>query len=220
MYVIVVGAGALGSRLIEFLVKDSHNVAVIESEEKLAKEATDRFDAMVLHAHIGQGGILEEAGADKADVIVATTDDDSANLMAMFLGNEQGIETLVCVVNDPRHKKLFDRLGVHVLTDPEVIVARHLYSLVKKPGYEELFSVPKGASLFQVTIGEGSTLLGRTLGDAHQEGLVTEGILLASVTRGEEILNPTDQILFEAGDVVTVFSQEPVGSDQINRFTG
>jgi trk system potassium uptake protein TrkA len=220
MYVIVVGAGTLGSRLIELLLKDSHNVAVIESDEKLAQAATDRFDAMVLHSHIGSGGILEEAGADKADVIVATTDDDSANLMAMFLGNEQGIATLVCVVNDPRHKKLFDRLGVHVLTNPEVIVARHLYSLVKKPGIEELFSVPKGASLFQLALGESSPLLGRSFDEAHQEGLITEGMFLASVTRGEENLSPTNELLFEVGDVVTVFSKEPVDGDQIKAFTG
>ena len=220
MYVIVIGAGTLGARLIELLLKDGHNVAVIESDEKLAKESTERFDAMVLHAHIGQGGILEEAGADKADVIVATTDDDSANLMAMFLGNEKGIETLVCVVSDPRHKPLFERLGVHVLTNPEVIVARHLYSLVKKPGYEELFSVPKGASLFQVTLGESSPLMGRTIGGAYQEGLLAEGFILASVVRGEETLLPTDETVLEGGDVVTVFSREPVDGTQIEAFTG
>ena len=220
MYVVVIGAGTLGARLIELLLKDGHDVAVIESDEKLAKESTERFDAMVLHAHIGQGGILEEAGADKADVIVATTEDDSANLMAMFLGNEKGIETLVCVVSDPRHKTLFERLGVHVLTNPEVIVARHLYSLVKKPGFEELFSVPKGASLFRVTLGESSPLVGRTVGSAYQEGLFAESLILASVVRGEETLIPIDETALDAGDIVTVFSRESLDSAQIKAFTG
>jgi Trk K+ transport system NAD-binding subunit len=95
-----------------------------------------------------------------------------------------------------------------------------LYSLVKKPGIEELFSVPKGASLFQVALGESSPLLGRSFDEAHQEGLVTEGMFLASVSRGEENLNPTSELLFEAGDVVTVFSKEPVDGDQIKAFTG
>lgn len=220
MYVIVVGAGALGSRLVELLLRDEHDVALVEADKKLAKEASDRFDAMVLHAHVAQDGILDEAGAEKADVLVAATDDDSANLMAMFLGSEQGIKTLVSVVNIPSHKKLFERLGVHVLADPEVIVARHLYSLVKEPNVEELFSVPKGANAFRVTLGTSSPLVGKTPAKAREEGVFPEGLLLASLVRGDDTLIPTGSTLLKAGDLVTVFSREPVDRVKVQVFTG
>lgn len=220
MYLIVVGAGPVGRRLVELALEDGNEVALIESNDKLAKEASDKFDALVLHAHIAQGEIMEEAGAENADILVATTDDDSDNLMAMFLGKEHDIETLVSVVNEPYHKKIFDRIGVQVLMDPDVIVARHLYSLVIAPNIEELLSVPGGASAFRVTIGPSSPLVGKTPAQAREEGILPEGILLASVTREEDTLIPSGKTLLAAEDLVTVFSREPVGDVQIKLFTG
>ncbi len=220
MYVIVVGAGTLGSRLVALLLEDEHDVVVIESDEKAAKEASDRFDAMVLHAHIAHEGIMEEAGAEKADTIVATTDDDSANLMAMFLGVEKEIETLVSVVNGPQHRKLFERLGVRIFTDPEVIVARHLFNLVRDPRIEELFSVPKGAVAFRITLGGDSPLAGKTLSEAREAGILPEGLILASVIRGEETLIPSGETLLETEDQLTVFSRTPLEKAHIKVFTG
>jgi trk system potassium uptake protein TrkA len=220
MYVIVVGAGSLGSRLIGLLLEDGHDVVVIESDEKVAKEASDRFDAMVLQAHIAQEGILEEAGAEKADTMVATTDDDSANLMAMFLGVEKEVETLVSVVNGSHHRKLFERLGVHIFTDPEIIVARHLFNLVRDPRVEELFSVPKGAVAFRITLGESSPLAGKTPSEAREAGVLPEGLVLASVTRGEDTLIPSGETHLEAEDQLIVFSRAPLDKAHIKVFTG
>lgn len=220
MYMIVVGAGPIGRRLVEIALSAGNDVVLIESDDKLAKEASDKFDAMVLHAHISKGGILQEAGAENADILVATTDDDSANLMAMFLGNEHDIETRVSVVNEPSHKKIFEGIGVTVLMDPEVIVARHLYNLVTLPNMEEFVSVPGGASAFRVTIGPSSPLAGKTPAEAREEGVLPEGILLAAITRKKETLIPSGKTLIAVEDKVTVFSREPVGDAQIKLFTG
>jgi trk system potassium uptake protein TrkA len=220
MYVIVVGAGTLGSRLVDLLLQDGHDVVVIESDEKVAKEASDRFDAMVLHAHIAHEGIMEEAGAEKADTMVATTDDDSANLMAMFLGVEKEVEALVSVVNVSQHRKLFERLGVRIFADPEIIVARHLFNLVRDPRVEELFSVPKGAVAFRITLGEQSPIAGKTPAEAGAAEILPKGLVVASVTRGEETLIPSGETLLEAGDQLIVFSRTPLDKAVIKVFTG
>jgi len=119
MYLIIVGAGAVGNSLVQLALKDGHDVALIEPDGDLAECAAASYDCMVLHAPIAQGGIMEEAQAERAQALIATTDDDSDNLMAAFLGVEHGVQTLISVVNDERHQGLFQRLGVHVLLDPE-----------------------------------------------------------------------------------------------------
>jgi trk system potassium uptake protein TrkA len=220
MYVIVVGAGTLGSRLVDLLLQDGHDVVVIESDEKVAKEASERFDAMVLHAHIAHEEIMEEAGAEKADTMVATTDDDSANLMAMFLGVEKEVETLVSVVNVSQHRKLFERLGVRIFTDPEIIVARHLFNLVRDPRVEELFSVPKGAVAFRITLGDESPIAGKTPAEAREAEVLPKGLVVASVTRGEEALIPSGGTRLEAEDQLIVFSRAPLDKATIKVFTG
>lgn len=130
MYLIIVGAGPEGSSLIKLALKDGHKVAIIEKDEKRAQAVLQKYDVQVFHANIAQGGILDQANADQADALIATTDDDSANLMTMFLGKERGIKKLISMINDRQHQAMFERLGVQVLVDPEVIIAQHLYSFL------------------------------------------------------------------------------------------
>ena len=128
MYLIIVGAGPEGSSLAELALKDGHRVTIIEKDEKRAQAVLQKYDIQVFHANIAQGGILDEADADQADALIATMEDDSANLMTMFLGKERGIKKLISMINDRQHQAMFERLGVQVLVDPEVIIAQHLYS--------------------------------------------------------------------------------------------
>lgn len=132
MNMIILGAGPEGSSLAALALKDGYNVAIIEADEQRARETLQKYNAKVFHANIAEGGILDEAGADRADALVATTSDDSANLMAMFLGKERHIPILISMVNEPEHIQLFERLGVHIVVNPEVIIARHLYSFLKQ----------------------------------------------------------------------------------------
>jgi trk system potassium uptake protein TrkA len=133
MKLIILGAGPQGSKLAELALKDGHKVTIIEAEEQRAQAVLQKYNVKVFHANIAQGGILDEADADGTDALIATTSDDSANLMAMFLGKERNIKTLISMVNEPSHQGLFERLGVHVIVEPETIVAHHLYSQLKRP---------------------------------------------------------------------------------------
>lgn len=132
MYVLVIGATPEGASLIDILIERGHQVALIEANEERARQVLKQHDVDVFQASISDGNILDEARAGAADVIVAATEDDSANLMAMFLGKEYGIEALISVINEPKHQPMFERLGVIVLANPASIIARQLYRLIEK----------------------------------------------------------------------------------------
>lgn len=132
MHIIVVGAGPVGDSLVRLAQEERHDVVLIEADEKIAEAAAQAHDALVLHASITTDDIMDEAGADRADALIATTADDAANLMAMVLGQEAGIASLTSIVSHKSHKALFERLGVTILVDPEVLVARHLLGLVPR----------------------------------------------------------------------------------------
>ncbi|MGP1372135.1 potassium channel family protein [Almyronema epifaneia] len=129
----MVGASPESDNLIDILIDQGHRVALIESNEDQARHILKKHKNIdVFQASISQGDILEEARAETADAIVAATGDDSANLMAMFLGREYGIETLVSIINEPKHHSMFERLGVKVLANPAAIIAQQLYRLIEK----------------------------------------------------------------------------------------
>lgn len=218
MYLIIVGAGPVGASLVEMSVRDGHNVVLIEANAERAKQASEQFDARVVHASISEGGILEEAGASKADALVATTSDDSANLMTMFLGKDAGIKTLVAVVNDPRHQQMFERLGVHVLVDPEVIVARHLYYIVRQPSISEMVTLPGGAQVFEIRVEANSPLVGQSLTESGRAGLLQEGLVIMFLKRGHESRIPSGKSVLQADDELTVLSQDVVTDDELKVF--
>lgn len=131
MYFIILGAGPEGASLIELALKDGHEVALIEEDVERARRVLKSHDINVFQGDIAKGNLLKEASAERADALIATTSDDSANLMAMFLGKEYEIKTLISMVNQSNHKSLFEHLGVQILTNPEMIIAKSLYHIVQ-----------------------------------------------------------------------------------------
>ncbi|MEQ9671518.1 potassium channel family protein [Coleofasciculus sp. G2-EDA-02] len=131
MYLIVLGAGPEGASLIDLALKDGHEVALIEEDVERARTVLKNHDINVFQGDIAKESLLDEASADRADALIAATSDDSANLMAMFLGKEYEIKTLISMVNHSNHQSLFERLGVQVLTNPEMIIAKSLYGMME-----------------------------------------------------------------------------------------
>ena len=131
MHLIILGGASEGASLVSLAVGEGHQVVLIEANEERARAVLQKHDLKVLNGNIADDHILEEAGAAQADALIATTTDDSANLMAMVLGKEHGIKMLVTTVNEPHHKSMFKHLGVKVLANPENLVAQHLYHLVQ-----------------------------------------------------------------------------------------
>jgi len=220
MQLIVVGAGPIGASLMGLALADGHDVTLIEADAATADAMAQRFDARVLHASIAEGAILEEAGAGSAGALVATTGDDSDNLMAMVLGLQEEIGTLVTVVNDRHHRSLFERLGVHVLLDPEEIVAQHLYGTLCRPEVEDSVSVPGGGLAFELVVGEDAPLAGRSLVDARKEGLLASELVVLQLRRRDEEQgrHPGDDVQLASGDRVTVFSPRPLETEQLAAF--
>lgn len=130
MYLIIVGAGAIARYLTFLALESGHRVAVIEKDKILARNLLSKYNIKVFEADIAQDGILNEVEADSADAIIATTSDDSTNLMAMFLGQEKGIKILVSMLQNTYNQKQFERLGVHVIAEPERLIARKLLSFL------------------------------------------------------------------------------------------
>ena len=130
MYLIIVGASEISIQLISIIKEQGHKVAVIEKQEARARAVIQKFDVQVFHADIAQGNILEEADVKNADAIIATTKDDSVNLMAMVLGKHHQVKSLITLLQESKHQTIFEQLGVLVLSDPERLIAQKLFDLI------------------------------------------------------------------------------------------
>jgi trk system potassium uptake protein TrkA len=220
MHVIVVGADATGEHLIELAIDAGHDVVLIEPDELRAEHCSQHYDAQVLHAGIGEEGILDEAGADHADALIATTDDDSVNLMAMVMGQQYEIAKLTSTVNSKHRKPLFDRLGVSTLVDPEILVARHLLNLALNPSGETVTSLGGKGQVYELALGATSELVGRTLGELDDEHLLPDESCIVLIERDDERVFPRTETRFEAEDLLLVFSVNALTRKALDLFVG
>lgn len=144
MRIIIVGAGAVGSYLAERLSSEGQDVVVIEDDERRAAQLQEGIDALVLHGNGASSHMLEEAGAEKADLVIAVSNSDGANVLACFTAKELGSATTIARIEDPEIREGADRLGVDVVIDPSATAAEELVGIVGLGGASELVHFADG----------------------------------------------------------------------------
>lgn len=144
MRIIIVGAGAVGSYLAERLSAEGQDVVVIEYDEKRATQLQESIDALVLTGNGASKHLLEEAEADKSDLLIAVSNSDGANVLACFTATELGTKTTIARIEDPELREGADRLGVDVVIDPSATTAEELVRIVGIGGASEVIPFADG----------------------------------------------------------------------------
>ncbi|MFC7198977.1 potassium channel family protein [Halospeciosus flavus] len=220
MYIIVVGAGQIGSQVLDLATASDNEVVVVEQDPEVAEEASREYDCLVIEGDATDREILEDAGAEQADAIICTTDEDATNLMVLFIAKELEISSLVTVVQDPQHLNIFRRVGATILENPQRLIAQYLYQAIQRPSVEDFMELGGDAEIFEVTVTENAAIAGKTLSEAGSESLLGEDVLVVALQRGEEIVTPRGSTRIEAGDTVTVFAREGMTDDLVELFVG
>ncbi|MCF2165142.1 MULTISPECIES: TrkA family potassium uptake protein [Halobacterium] len=220
MYIIVVGAGDIGSQVIQLLTKSANEIVVIETDPDVADQVSRDYDCLVLNADATAKDTLVDAGSEKADAIITTTDRDPTNIMVMLLADELDIESKVSVVQDPDNMELFRRIGVNVLENPQRLIGEYLVRAVQRPSIKDFMTLGGEAEVFEITVTEDAPLAEQTLQDADTNGLLGDDVLVVAIERGDDVITPRGETTIHAGDLITAFSKNGVTSSVMQTFTG
>ena len=213
MYIIIVGAGDIGRPLAEIATRSGNEVVVIERNERRANRVADEYDCLVLNTDATTKDTLEEAGAERADAIVSTTDQDATNIMVCLLAKDFEIPAILSVVHNPDHMGLFKQIGVNTMENPQELIAGYLYRAVARPAIVDYMEVGDDAEVFEITVTDDAPIAGKTLQEANEEGEFTRDMLVVAIEReGEDKpITPRGNTTIHAGDLLTVYSA--VGAD-------
>ena len=220
MYMIIVGAGSIGTSLIDIAVREKNNVVVIEASSERAREISTKYDITVLSGDATSAETLREAGSERADSLIVTTSDDAVNLMVVSIAAELDIASIVSIVNETEHGDFFRRLGASVMENPEDVVAHHLYNAVKRPNMQDFAMLSHGAQIFRLSVTRESPLVNRSVAECLSRGTIPESMRLLAVDRDGERQMLEDDTLIEEGDVLTIFSLEVVSDDLVEKMIG
>jgi trk system potassium uptake protein TrkA len=218
MYVIVVGAGAIGSQVIDVLSGGGHEIVVVERDQELAERIGREHDMLMLNADATKKDTLADAGIERADAVISTTDEDATNIMVLLLAQEFDVASLVTVVQNPEHMDLFRRIGANALENPQKLIAEYLVRAVERPAIKDFMTLAGDAEIFEVIVTEDAPIAEKTIIEADEENLIGEDVLVVAIERGDEVITPKGNTVIHAGDLVTVFSREGVTQRVVNEF--
>jgi len=220
MYLIVVGAGDIGTPLVKLATESGNEVVVIESDEERAERASRGYDCLVINDDATSKETLQDAGAERADALISTTDQDATNIMVCLLAQELSVPNIVSVVHNPEHMNVFEQIGVNTMQNPQSLIAEYLYRAVSRPSVVDFMHIGEEAEVFEITVGPDAPIAGTTLREADEAGLIGEQTLIVAVERaGEETpITPRGNTRIEAGDLLTVYSGEGVTPEVTDVF--
>lgn len=217
MYIVIVGAGRTGRRIVELATANQHEVVALEEDEERAGRLSADFDCLVLHGDAASRDLLEEAGIEEADVLITTTDDDATNLMVMMLGRDLGVPQLISSVSDPAHIPLFEDLGVHRVESPHRLSGEKFYRAVARPHVRDFMSLGNGAEVAEIVLEAGAPLVEKPLSEIGKQ-LLPDDVILVAIERGGDLLVPKGDTTLKSGDMVTVLSLSGVTDSLMRSF--
>ncbi|WP_227379878.1 potassium channel family protein [Haladaptatus halobius] len=218
MYLISVGAGDIGSRVLDVATRQNHEVVVIEKDRVRAEWAKSNYDVTVINADATSHDVFVEATPTEADAIISTTEEDATNLMVMMLANRFEIPTLVSVVHDPKHMDFFEEIGVTVMENPQQVIAKRLVNSIQNPAVEDFLQLEGDAEIFEVSVEENALINGESIRSAQKEGLIPADSFIIAIERNGKTISAQEDTTFKTDDIATIYSQSGTTSDIMRIF--
>ena len=212
MKIIIVGAGRVGSSVAEALVSEANDITVIDTDVSRVAELQERFDLRGLVGNAALPSILQQAGAEDADMLIAVTAGDEINLVACKIAADlYNIPTRIARVRNvelQQHPALIGEGGFrasHVIF-PEQTVTDYLLKLIEFPEALQVLEFADGrASLIAVRAFAGGPLVSHPIKDLrrHIPNVDTRIVAIfrndASVrVDGDTFVQPGDEVFFLA----------------------
>lgn len=207
MNIIIVGCGKVGHTLVQQLGGEHHDIVVVDLAADKVHSITDELDAKGV---IGNGvsyQTLQEAGVEEADLLIAVTASDEQNLLCCCIARQAGHCKTIARVRNPIYNEeitfLRDKLGLDLIINPELLCANEIARIFQFPSAVKIDTFSKGKlELIHFRVTNECLLNGTQL--MNLKSLLGFNVLIPLVTRGDEVIIPRGNFIFNEDDIATV----------------
>jgi trk system potassium uptake protein len=217
MYIIIVGAGKVGWNLARELLEKEHEVTVIEEDRHRYLTVEQELEHNVQYGDASELWVLERAGIQRADMVIAVTGDDEDNILICQVAREKYlVERIIARVNNPRNLQHFELLGIKPSVSATDLILRLIEHEVPEYGLVHLLDFPEERlEIIEMLLEQDSKVAGQRVGDLD----MPEGSLLISVLREGRGFVPGPDTVLEPGDEVLAVL-DPGREEDLKDFLG
>lgn len=207
MNLVIVGAGKVGSTLVQNFLNENHDITVLDNDAKTLTDVVNRYDVQgVLGSCLVRNNLID-AGVANADFFMACTQRDEINILSCVLAKKLGAKKTIARVRDPEFFKemgdMKEELVLDYFFNPEYTTAVEIAQVLKFPSAKNVESFADGrANMVKFHISEGNPLVNKSLMQISKE--YNSKILIGMVERGNEVIIPRGDFVIKKGDDVHI----------------
>ncbi|MEO1201644.1 MAG: Trk system potassium transporter TrkA [Pseudomonadota bacterium] len=218
MKILILGAGQVGSSAAYHLSREEANeVTVVDVRPEVLRELQDRLDIRTVVGHAAYPEVLERAGANDADIVVALTDTDETNMVACQVAYTMfHTPTKIARIRAAEYmsaSKLFtqDAIPIDVRISPEQLVCEYIEQLILYPGATQVLDFADGrARLVGVRADRDGLLVGQRIATLKEHIPNTEGRIAAIYRGGKAMLPDGDTVIQEDDEVFFIADRKDI----------
>lgn len=208
MKIIIIGAGQVGATLAENLASEDNDITVIDKDSNRLRELQDRLDIQTVEGSGSHPDVLEQAGCNDADMLIAVSNQDETNMIACQVAHTLfKTPTKIGRIRSSAYAKypeLFcdQALPMDVRISPEKEVTKHLSRLIRYPGALQVMEFAEGkVQLVVVKAEKGGPLIDQPISflKEHMPSIQTR---IAAIYREGQSISPDGNTHIRANDEV------------------
>lgn len=202
MYVVICGGGKVGWNLARELIEKNHEVTLIEQDRRRYLIIEEELEHAVQYGDATELWILERAGIQRADLVIAVTGDDEDNILICQIAKEKYLcERTISRVNNPRNLQHFELLGIQPAVSATDLILRLIEHEVPQYGLVHLLDLPaERLEIIEISVTQGAPAAGKQVSDIS----MPDGSLIISVLpeggggfvpKADTVINAGDEVL-------------------------
>ena len=213
--VVIAGGGNIGLRLASAL-EQTNNVKVIERDRERAQRIAERLaNAIVLHGDAADEELLLEENIDAADVFVAVTNADEANILSAMLAKRLGCKKVMALINRPAYAEMVESGSIDVAISPQQITIGSLLALARKGDMVKVHSLRRGHAEAIEAIAHGNAENSRVVGRTVEQVALPPGVSLNVIVRDDKVVEAHHDTVIRTDDHIIMFLTDRRQVDQV-----
>lgn len=203
--IVIAGGGQIGERLAE-AIESRYQVKIIEMNPARCRYLSDTLDStVVLQGSASDRDLMLEENIADADVFLALTNDDEANIMSSLLAKRLGAKKVMTIINNPAYVDLIQGGEIDIAISPQLATIGTLLAHVRRGDIVSVHSLRRGAAEAIEAIAHGDSKSSKVIGRSIGEINLPPGTTIGAIIRDEEVLIAHDSTVINAGDHVILF---------------
>ncbi len=209
MFIIIAGAGLVGSNLAKNLMLEKHDVVIIDKNQDKCDTVFADTGVIAITGSITSVDILKEAGIEKADVVVAATENDASNIVFAILSKTYNVPYIIGRINHPDYEKSYKAAGVNTLLNENEILVNQMLLKIHYPELTRVASIGgRQGNIYKLTVPKNGIIVGKTIKEIVQRADFPKECLFMSkisyktkefaIIHGDNILESNDEVFFIA----------------------